>query len=193
MLLFLFSIKTFFVIAYIINCEQLRYNIMKNNRGNKNGHSQNNSLKRNDFTFPNSLKYVNSMVDELMMMPDRPHSATATASNSYSREREQYDGNWRDRSSPNYGPPRSDRDPILEQILDSIHSMRADYQRLEQKLDRTLELAHNNKIEIRNLKNTIGQQDEKIRSLVQLNNECMATINDIERENRNCSLTFNSI
>ena len=129
------------------------------------------------------------MVDELMSMPDGPQ--TGAVSNSYTYEREQFNNNWRDRSSPRYGAPRSNRDPILEQILDTVHSLRPDYQRLEQKLDRTLEIAHQNKAEIRNLKATVEQQNQKIRNLEQLNNQCMASLNTMEQENRNCSLTFN--
>ena len=162
---------------------------MKNNRGNRNSYGQNNSVKRNAFTSLNSLSYVNSMVDELMSMPDGPQ--TGAISNSYTHEREQFNNNWRDRSSPRYEAPRSDRDPILEQILDTVHSLRADYQRLEQKLDRTLEIAHQNKAEIRNLKATVEQQNQKIRNLEQQNNQCMVSLNTMEQENRNCSLTFN--
>ena len=159
---------------------------MGKNNYNRNKNLQFNSRNSNSFTSASGLNKVNQMVDELMSMPE----------GSCNRYSSMYDQNPQNRSS--FGPDfnnkgnsyNSVRDPILDDILREIRSTRADYNRIEKKLDLALSTAQSNKNEIVNLKSKVEQQEKRIVALEKINKTLTSTVTSSEKNVRESSLLF---
>ena len=154
---------------------------MKNfNRGRN--YSNSNYRRSQNFLSPHSLNQINNMVDQLLDYSEDPKLS--------------YSGGYRqdDWTSSAYASKTNDgnngRDPILDQILSAIHSMRDDYRRMESKLDRTLNIVHSNTAEIQQLKSVIHNQSLKIKSLEEKNGSVQENTNS-ERHLLQSSLLFN--
>ena len=152
------------------------------NYSNNNGYTKTRYNQRNSSQFTSSqrLKRVNSMVDELLAMPEDSTFQPCSTDNYH------YGNN-----ASNYPRPRSprkftrDRDPVLDEILNEIHSLRddnralrEDYRRLEAKVDHTLQIISKNSQEIDNLKATIAEQNKRIQELEKKNTTVSTTVTE---------------
>ena len=151
---------------------------------NRFSYGQYNGRKSHNFSNEAGLRKVNSMVSELLDMPEGPTVFNLNSSSSSKNYQPQnhfsQDRNFPSRKSANF----KDRDPILDQILDTVTFLRENYQRLENKFDQTLHLVQSNYSEIQELKSHIREQDNRIDTLEEKNIALSHALNDANKDSQ---------
>lgn len=131
---------------------------------------------------------LNTKIDDLLAMPDVPaheqsfynQPGITTGKPSNFMQNGNYDGSSQS----------CNRDPILNDILNAVQSLKGDYARLENKLDQTLNIIKAQEAKIGTLNTKINQQNITIDILSKKNAALNFELNKISNEMRSTSLVF---
>ena len=178
---------------------------------NKSVHQKSNHYN-NYYTSKRGLAEVETKIDSLLSLPDMPQQNNFTSSHSsgssYNRQSNQFNrqsnqsncqSNQYNRQSNQYNrqfnqfshQPREgnyERDPILNEILDAVHSLQQNYKGLEDKLGEALHIIKTQETEIKNLKGQNEQLNSRLDDVTQNNRALNYEVNMLTTELRGTSL-----